>query len=234
MATPTAGQRLGAEFLGSAFLLATVIGSGIMGERLAGGNEALALLCNTLPTGAILVVLITMLGPISGAHLNPAVTAVFVLRREIERKEAAAFVAVQVAGALIGTWAAHAMFDETLIQLSTKVRTGPSQWFAEWVAAFGLVVTILLTLRARADAVAVAVGLYITAAYWFTASTSFANPAVTIARALSDTFAGIRPVDVAPFIAAQMAGAALALYVCRMLTADASRSRQPAEKARAE
>jgi glycerol uptake facilitator-like aquaporin len=234
MCMPTAGQRLGAEFLGSAFLLATVIGSGIMGERLAGGNEALALLGNTLATGAMLVVLITMLGPISGAHLNPAVTAVFVLRREIERKEAAAFVAVQVAGALIGTWAAHVMFDETLIQLSTKVRTGPSQWFAEWVAAFGLIATILLTLRAKADAVAVVVGLYITAAYWFTASTSFANPAVTVARAFSDTFAGIRPLDAAPFIAAQMAGAVAALYVCRALTAGSARSRQPAGKAPAE
>jgi len=211
-----------------------VIGSGIMGERLAGGNEALALLCNTLPTGAILIVLITMLGPISGAHFNPAVTAVFLLRREIGPKEAAAFVVAQVAGALIGVWAAHAMFDEALIQLSTKVRTGPAQWFAEWVAAFGLVATILLTLKAKADAVAVAVGLYITAAYWFTASTSFANPAVTIARAFSDTFAGIRLLDVAPFVAAQMIGAVAALYVCRALTAEPVLTRQPTEKVRAE
>jgi glycerol uptake facilitator-like aquaporin len=233
MCTPSAGQRLGAEFLGSAFLLATVIGSGIMGERLAGGTEALALLGNTLPTGAILVVLITMLGPISGAHFNPAVTAVFLLRKEIGPKLAGGYVAAQIAGAVIGTWAAHAMFDETLMQLSTKVRTGPSQWLAEWVAAFGLVAAILLTLRAKADAVAVVVGLYITAAYWFTASTSFANPAVTIARAFSDTFAGIRPVDVAPFIVAQMAGAVAALYVCGVLTAGFARSRQPVEKVQA-
>ena len=150
----TQRQRLAAEFLGSAFLLATVIGSGIMAERLSGGNVALALLGNTIPTGAILVVLITMLGPISGAHFNPAVTAVFMLRREIEAKEAGAFVIAQLAGGLVGVWAAHLMFDETLLQLSTKVRTGPSQWFAEWVAAFGLIATILLTLKARAEAVA--------------------------------------------------------------------------------
>jgi glycerol uptake facilitator-like aquaporin len=213
-------QRLGAEFLGTAFLLATVIGSGIMGERLAGGNEALALLANTLATGAILVVLITMLAPISGAHFNPAVTTVFLLQKKMEPGEAAGFVVAQVAGALIGVWAAHLMFNEATLQLSTKVRTGPSQWFSEWVAAFGLVLTILLTLRAWTDAVAAAVGLYITAAYWFTASTSFANPAVTIARAFSDTFAGIRPIDAPLFIVAQMAGAIAALYTCRALTAE--------------
>lgn len=214
------GQRLGAEFLGTAFLLATVIGSGIMAERLAGGNEALALLGNTLPTGAILVVLITMLGPISGAHFNPAVTAAFLLQKKIEPGEAAGFVLAQVAGALIGVWAAHLMFDEAVLQLSTKVRTGPSQWFSESVAAFGLVLTILLTLRAWTDAVPMAVGLYITAAYWFTASTSFANPAVTIARAFSDTFAGIRPIDAPMFIVAQMVGAVAALYACRVLVSD--------------
>jgi glycerol uptake facilitator-like aquaporin len=180
-------QRLGAGFLGTAFLLATVVGSGIMAERLAGGNQALALLGNTLPTGAILFVLITMLGPISGAHFNPAVTAAFLFQKKIEPGEAGRFVAAQIAGALIGVWAAHLMFDESVLQLSTKARTGPSQWFSEWVAAFGLVLTILLTLRAWADAVPTAVGLYITAAYWFTASTSFANPAVTIARARSRT-----------------------------------------------
>jgi glycerol uptake facilitator-like aquaporin len=228
----TQRQRLAAEFLGSAFLLATVIGSGIMAERLSGGNVALALLGNTIPTGAILVVLITMLGPISGAHFNPAVTAVFMLRREIEAKEAGAFVIAQVIGGLVGVWAAHLMFDETLLQISAKVRTGPSQWFAEWVAAFGLVATILLTLKARAEAVAWSVGLYITAAYWFTASTSFANPAVTIARAFSDTFAGIRPIDVPLFIVAQLIGGICALYVCRGLLAAVTRSeatRLPAE-----
>ena len=216
----SSGQRLGAEALGTALLLATVIGSGIMAERLAGGNEALALLANTIATGAILFVLITTFGPISGAHFNPAVTAVFLLQKKIEAKEASGFVVAQIVGGLIGVWAAHLMFDEALLQLSTKVRTGPSQWFAEWVAAFGLVLTILLTVRVRSDAVAAAVGLYITAAYWFTASTSFANPAVTIARAFSNTFAGIRPIDVPLFIVAQMVGAITALHVCRALDAD--------------
>lgn len=209
--------RFSAEALGTGLLLATVVGSGIMGERLAGGSVALALLGNTLATGAILTVLITMLGPISGAHFNPAVTAVFALRGELAPIDAAGYVLAQLAGAIIGVLVAHAMFDETLLQLSTKVRSGPSQWLSEWVAAFGLVLTILLTLRARPDAVAASVGLYITAAYWFTASTSFANPAVTIARALSDTFAGIRLVDVAPFILAQLAGAAVAMLVSRWL-----------------
>jgi glycerol uptake facilitator-like aquaporin len=220
MAGSSLGRRLGAEALGSAFLLATVIGSGIMGERLAGGNVALALLGNTLPTGAMLVVLITMLGPISGAHFNPAVTAVFALRGEIERGEALAYVGAQVVGAVLGVMAAHLMFEENVLQVSAKARSGPAQWFAEWVAAFGLVVTILLTLRANAAAVATSVGLYITAAYWFTASTSFANPAVTLARAFSDTFAGIRPADVAPFVLAQLAGAVSALAVCRWLLAE--------------
>ena len=210
-------QKLAAEFLGTAFLLATVVGSGIMAEKLAGGNVAIALLGNTIPTGAILVVLITMLGPISGAHFNPAVTAVFTLRGDLDRAEAGGYLVAQVAGAIAGVWAAHLMFDAQLFQLSQKVRTGGAQWFAEMVATFGLVVTILATIKARESAVAVSVGLYITAAYWFTASTSFANPAVTIARALSNTFAGIRPVDVAAFIAAQMAGAILAWLVCRWL-----------------
>jgi glycerol uptake facilitator-like aquaporin len=210
-------QRLTAEALGTGLLLATVIGSGIMGERLAGGNVALALLANTLATGAILVVLITMLGPLSGAHFNPAVTAVFALRKEMPPGEAAGYVAAQVAGGILGVLVAHGMFEEGLLQLSTKVRSGPAQLLSEAVAAFGLVLTILLTLRFNPAAVATSVGLYITAAYWFTASTSFANPAVTIARALSDTFAGIRPADVAPFILAQMAGAAAAMVVCRWL-----------------
>lgn len=203
-------QRLGAEFTGTAFLLATVVGSGIMAERLSGGNVAIALMANAVPTGAILAVLITMLGPVSGAHFNPAVTMAFALRRGIDWSEGAAYVVVQIAGGLAGVWAAHLMFAEDLVQYSATVRTGWSQWFAEIVATFGLVFTILATLRSRPEWVAMAVGLYITAAYWFTASTSFANPAVTIARGFSDTFAGIRPVDIAPFIAAQLAGAALA------------------------
>jgi glycerol uptake facilitator-like aquaporin len=178
---------------------------------------ALALLGNTIATGAMLVVLITMFAPISGAHFNPAVTAVFLLQKEIGLKEASYFVPAQLAGGALGVLAAHAMFDEAIFQVSARERSGPSQWFSEWTAAFGLVVTILLTRRAKADAVAVSVGLYITAAYWFTASTSFANPAVTIARALSDTFAGIRPADVLPFIVAQMVGAVCALVVCRQL-----------------
>jgi glycerol uptake facilitator-like aquaporin len=218
----TARQRLSAEFLGSAFLLATVIGSGIMGERLSGGNVAVALLANTIPTGAILVVLVIMLGPISGAHFNPAVTAVFALRKELSVAEASNFIAVQLLGAILGVFAAHLMFEETVLQISTKLRSGPAQWFSEWVAAFGLVLAILLTLKANRSAVAASVGLYITAAYWFTASTSFANPAVTIARALSNTFAGIRPADVVPFVVAQLVGAVCGLYVCRKLNASAS------------
>jgi len=218
MAPPSAGQRFGAEFLGTAFLVATVIGSGIMAERLAGGNAALALLGNTLATGAILFVLIAALGPISGAHFNPAVTAVFLLQRRMRAGEAGGYLLAQAAGALVGVWAAHLMFDEALLQLSTRVRTGPSQWLSEWVAAFGLLLTILLTLRGWAEAVPAAVGLYIAAAYWFTASTSFANPAVTIARSFSDTFAGIRPIDAPAFVLAQMAGAVAAHYVCRALT----------------
>jgi glycerol uptake facilitator-like aquaporin len=210
-------QRLGAESIGTAFLLAAVIGSGIMGERLAGGNVALALLCNTIPTGAILVVLITMLAPISGAHLNPAVTLTFLLRREIAASDALAYVLAQLIGAVAGVLAAHAMFDLPLIEISTKARSGPSQAFSEWVATFGLVTTILLTRRVKPDAVAMSVGLYITAAYWFTASTSFANPAVTIARAFSDTFAGIRPTDVTLFCIAQLIGAVCALGLYRFL-----------------
>lgn len=210
-------QRLAAEFIGTAFLLATVVGSGIMAENLAGGNVAIALLGNTIPTGAILVVLITMLGPISGAHFNPAVTLVFAVRKDINNAEAVAYVLIQIAGGLIGVAVAHLMFDETLIQFSQKIRTGPPQWFAEGIATFGLVFTILATLRANANAVAMAVGLYITAAYWFTASTSFANPAVTIARSFSNTFAGIRPLDAPLFIAAELTGAVLALYVCQWL-----------------
>ncbi len=218
--TPTLARRLACEFLGSGFLLATVIGSGIMGERLAGGNEALALLGNTLPTGAILIVLITMLGPISGAHLNPAVTGVFWLRGDIDGRDAAGYVLAQVAGALVGVIAAHAMFDLPLWQSGMKMRSGTGQWLAEGVATFGLLLTLLATLKAKPAAIPASVGLYIIAAYWFTASTSFANPAVTIARAFSDTFAGIRLIDAPAFIAAQLAGAACAFLVSRWLLAE--------------
>ena len=212
-------QRFAAEALGTGLLLATVIGSGIMGERLAGGNVALALLGNTLATGAMLAVLITMFGPISGAHFNPAVTAVFAIRGEVAPRDVAGYLTAQIAGGILGVLVAHGMFEENILQISTKVRAGPAQWLSEAVAAFGLVLTILLTLRANPAAVATSVGLFITAAYWFTASTSFANPAVTIARALSDTFAGIRPADVAPFIVAQFAGAVAAAFVSRWLVA---------------
>lgn len=215
-----ASRKYAAEFIGTGFLLATVVGSGIMAERLAGGNVAIALLGNTIPTGAILVVLITMLGPISGAHFNPAVTFAFWLRREIAARESLIFIAVQVAGGLAGVWTAHAMFSEDIFQASTRMRSGGAQWFAEFVATFGLVFTIFATLKANPRAVAMAVGLYITAAYWFTASTSFANPAVTVARAFSDTFAGIRPIDMPWFIAMQFVGAATAFAVCRWLLAD--------------
>ena len=184
-----------------------VVGSGIMGERLAGGNAAIALLGNTLSTGAGLVVLITILGPLSGAHFNPAVTLVFAIRREIAWPLAAGYVAVQVTGGVIGVWIAHAMFAEPLLQVSTKLRDGPGQGMAEFVATFGLIATILGSLRFRPEATPWMVGLYITSAYWFTASTSFANPAVTIARGLSDTFAGIAPHSIPLFIAAQLAGA---------------------------
>ena len=215
--TPSLGQRLGAELAGTAFLLMAVVGSGIMAERLAGGNVALALLCNSIATGAALVVLITMFAPLSGAHFNPAVSLVFRLRGELTTADAAAYALAQIAGAVLGVLAAHVMFDEPLMQISAKVRTGPGQWFAEGVATFGLVLAILMTLRARADMVAVIVGLYIASAYWFTASTSFANPAVAIARALTNTFAGIRPGDVPAFVASQLAGAVLALLVARCL-----------------
>jgi glycerol uptake facilitator-like aquaporin len=205
-------RRLAAEALGTAMLVATVVGSGIMAETLT-RDVALALLGNTLPTGAILVVLITVLGPVSGAHFNPAVSLVFALRRELSLGEAALYVAAQVVGGVIGTLTAHLMFALPLIDASLKMRTGGAQWFAEGVATFGLVLTILGGLQARRDAVAWLVGLYITAAYWFTASTSFANPAVAIARALTNTFSGIRPVDLPGFIAAELAGAVVGLLV---------------------
>ena len=225
-------QRIGAEALGTGLLLATVIGSGIMGERLADGNVALALLGNTLATGAMLVVLITMFGPISGAHFNPSVTAVFALRKDISSPEAAGYVAAQIGGGIVGVVIAHAMFDESALQLATKMRSGPGQWLSEAVAAFGLVLTILLTLRANSSAVATSVGLYITAAYWFTASTSFANPAVTIARSLTDTFAGIRPADAPGFIVAQLVGAGAAALFAGWLGGSEPRVEARAEPSR--
>ena len=206
-------RRLAAEALGSLLLLAVVVGSGIMGQRLAGGNDAVALLGNTLATGAALVVLITMFGPISGAHFNPVVTLVAAIRRDIAWRAALAYPPAQLVGAILGVWCAHAMFGEPIWQVSTHARTGPAQAFAEFVATFGLLATILGAVRFRPDFTAVAVGLYITAAYWFTASTSFANPAVTIARSLSDTFAGIAPSGVPAFILAQIAGALVAAAV---------------------
>jgi len=217
MAEVGTARRLGAEALGTALLLAGVVGSGIMGEMLAGGNVAIALLANTMATGALLVVLILVFGPLSGAHFNPAVTLVFALRREIGPGLALAYVAAQAIGGIAGVLVAHGMFDLELFQASTKVRTDVPQWLAEGVATFGLVLTILALVRNRAEAIPYAVGLYITAAYWFTASTSFANPAVTLARSFSNTFAGIRPADGPAFMAAQIAGALLALLVANQL-----------------
>lgn len=221
------GRRLVAETIGTAFLLSVVVGSGIMGERLAGGNVALALLGNTLPTGAALVVLILIFGPISGAHFNPAVSLCFALRGELSWRDLAAYVAVQVVGGLVGVAIAHGMFEAPIFAASAKLREGPAQWLSEFVATFGLLATILGCLRARADAVPYAVGLYITAGYWFTASTCFANPAVTIARAFTDTFSGIRPLDAPAFMAVQVAGALAALFVFRWLWASPAAVPQP-------
>lgn len=219
-AIPSPSRRYVAELAGTAMLLATVVGSGIMAEALAAGNTAVALLGNTIATGAILFVLITMLGPISGAHFNPAVTLVFALKRDLRPSEALVYIVMQVTGGLLGVLAAHLMFELDPLQVSVKVRSGPAQMFSEVVATFGLVFTILATLKARSEAVPLAVALYITAAYWFTASTSFANPAVTIARSWSDTFAGIAPPDAPGFIVAQLVGAVLALAFGRWLLAD--------------
>ena len=213
-------RRLTAEALGAALLLAIVVGSGIMGERLAAGNAAIALLGNTLATGAGLVVLITIFGPVSGAHFNPAVTLAFALRREIGWPRAGAYVAVQAAGAILGVWAAHLMFGLPVLQVSEKLRDGPAQAFSEFVATFGLIGTILGGLRFRPDATPLMVGLYITAAYWFTASTSFANPAVTVARSLSNTFAGIAPSGAPAFIVSQLVGAAVGAAVFGWLFAE--------------
>lgn len=213
METFGASRRLLAEGLGTALLLAVVIGSGIMGERLAGGNLALALLGNTLATGTALVVLIWVFGPISGPHFNPVVTLVAVLRRDMPWRLALAYAIAQAAGAVLGVWTAHAMFGEPVLQVSTRLRDGGAQAISEAVATFGLVAAILGTARFRPDSTPMAVGLYITAAYWFTASTAFANPAVTLARSLSDTFAGIAPSSVPAFILAQVVGALLAAGV---------------------
>lgn len=213
----TIAQRAAAEGLGTAFLLATVVGSGIMAAKLADGNGAVALLCNTLPTGAILAVLILTFGPVSGAHFNPVVSAALVFRRELPVSVAAIYIVAQVLGGILGVLAAHAMFELPIWQVSMTIRTGPGQWFAEAVATFGLLLTIFGVSARSPGAIPYAVGLYITAAYWFTASTSFANPAVTIARALSDTYAGIAPAGVIAFIAAQLAGAAVAVPLARWL-----------------
>jgi glycerol uptake facilitator-like aquaporin len=210
---PSLAQRVFAEWLGTAFLLAAVVGSGIMAAKLAGGNNALALLCNTIATGAALAVLIIVFGPLSGAHFNPAVSIAFAFRRALPWRDAAVYIVAQVAGAIAGVWAAHLMFELPVWQFSTTVRTGAGQWFAEAVATFGLLVTIFGCVARAPAAAPYAVALYITAAYWFTASTSFANPAVTLARSLSDTFAGIAPAGVPGFAAAQFAGMAAATGV---------------------
>lgn len=210
-------QRIFAEALGTAFLLAAVVGSGIMAQRLAGGNAAIALLGNTLPTGAILAVLILIFAPVSGAHFNPAVSLAFALRGLLGWREAGGYIVAQLGGAAVGVWAAHVMFELPLWQVSATARTGVGQWTAEFIATFGLLLTIFGCVARAPDAVAYAVGLYITSAYWFTASTSFANPAVTMARAMSDTFAGIAPAGVPAFMAAQLLGAAAALALARWM-----------------
>lgn len=218
-ASPGLARRLAAEAVGSFFLFAAVIGSGIMAEALAGGNLAVALIANTMATGAILFVLIAMLGPISGAHFNPAVTLVMAGRGALAWRDAVPYVAAQLAGGLIGAWAVHVMFDLPILQYSVKARAGIGQWTGELVATFGLILTILGTVRHRPGAVPAAVALYITAAYWFTSSTSFANPAITIVRSMSDSFAGIAPADVPMFVVAQLAGAGLGAVVAGYLFA---------------
>lgn len=207
------GRSLVAEGLGSFFLFATVIGSGIMAEQLAGGNLGIALLGNTLATAAMLYVLITMLGPISGAHFNPAVTVVMVLRRALSWRDAVLYAAVQIGFGVVGAWAAHLMFEQPIFQISDHSRSGTGQWVSEAIASFGLVLTIIGTLHFRPQSVAASVALFIAAAYWFTASTSFANPAITVARSLTNSFSGIAPGDVPGFIAAQIIGALAASLI---------------------
>jgi glycerol uptake facilitator-like aquaporin len=221
---PSLSQRLFSEWLGTAFLLAAVVGSGIMAAKLAAGNGAVALLCNTLATGAILVVLIAVFGPLSGAHFNPAVSLAFALRAALSWQDATLYIAAQVVGGIVGVWAAHLMFELPLWQFSATSRTGSGQWLAEAVASFGLVLTIFGCVARAPSSVPFAVGLYITSAYWFTASTSFANPAVTIARSLSDTFAGIAPAGVLTFIVAQMAGMLVAVAVAVWLWPKAAKA----------
>ena len=220
-------RRLAAEFIGTALLLATVVGSGVMGVALADGNDAVALLANAAATAAVLYVLIEVLGPVSGAHFNPAVTLAFRLRGEIGGRDAAAYVAVQLIAAILGVLLAHLMFELPLLQPGIRVRTGGAQWASEAVATFGLVLTILLAVQHRPAAVPALVAAWIFAAYWFTASTSFANPAVTVARALTQTFAGIRPDDVAGFVVAQVAGALLAVGASGWLVGRRRISRSP-------
>ena len=214
---PLLARRLAAEGVGSFFLFATVIGSGIMAENLSRGNDAVALLGNTIATGAMLFVLITMLGPVSGAHMNPAVSLVAASRRELSWPDAICYIIVQIGFGILGAWAAHLMFDLPTLQLSVRARTGLGQWTGEAIATFGLILTILGTARHRPAAVPASVALYIVAAYWFTSSTSFANPAITIARSLSNSFAGIAPHDVPPFVIAQLLGAACGAILARVL-----------------
>jgi glycerol uptake facilitator-like aquaporin len=214
---PLLARRVAAEGLGAFFLFACVIGSGIMAQNLSGGNDAIALLGNTLATGAILFVLVTMLGPISGAHMNPAVSLVAASRGELSWGDAAAYIFAQLGFGILGAWAAHLMFDLPTLQLSVKARTGLGQWTGEFIATFGLILTILGTVRFRERWVPATVALYITAAYWFTSSTSFANPAITVARSLTNSFAGISPHDVLPFIAAQLLGAGSAALTAKWL-----------------
>ena len=220
-------RRAGAEFLGTAFLLAAVVGSGIMGERLSGGNVAITLLANSLATGFALAALITVFGPMSGAHMNPLVTLSLALRREAEWRDVLPYLVAQAAGAVAGVWAAHIMFDLPGLQSSTSVRSGASQLWSEAVATFGLITVVLNCGRDRPWAAPIAVSSYIAAAYWFTASTSFANPAVTIARSMTATFSGIRLEDVAGFIAAQLAGALLAVAADRLLRVSPDRNAEP-------
>lgn len=219
-------RRIVAEAVGSFFLFACVIGSGIMAEHLSGGNDAVALLGNTIATGAMLFVLITMLGPISGAHMNPAVSLVAASRGELRWIEAGLYIIAQLVFGILGAWAAHLMFDLPTLQLSVKARTGLGQAVGELIATFGLILTILGTVRHRPEWVPPSVALYITAAYWFTSSTSFANPAITVARSLSDTFAGIAPADVPLFVEAQLVGAAMAAILARWLFTRSGRSRE--------
>ena len=224
---PSLGRRLVAEALGSFFLFATVVGSGIMAQALSQGNAAVALIGNTAATGAMLFVLITMLGPISGAHMNPAVSLVAASRREIGWGDAGAYIVAQLIGGIVGVLAAHAMFDLPLLQSSDRARTGGGQWLSEGIATFGLVLTIWGTAKFRPTTIPASVALYITAAYWFTASTSFANPAITIARSLTDSFSGIAPGDAPGFIVAQLVGAGLAALAVRALFDDCAAEQKP-------